>query len=285
VKRREFISLIGCAVAAWPLAARAQQRERMRRIGVLMPYAANDPQAQARNAAFLQGLQQFGWTVGHNVEIEYRWSGGNIDDTRKYAAELVALAPDVIFVPGSAAVAPLRQVTRTVPIVFGLVADPVGSGFVDSLARPGGNVTGFSLFDYGIGAKWLELLKEIAPNVTRAAILRDPAIVAGIGQWAAIQSASPSVAIEVSPVNILPAIYYDRYFVAAGGLMSYGPDNVGQFRRAASYVDRILKGEKPADLPVQAPTKFETVLNLKTAKALGLDVPTAVLARADEVIE
>ena len=259
MRRREFISLLGGA-AAWPLAARAQQRERMRRIGVLMPYAANDPQAQARNAAFLQGLQQLGWTVGHNVEIEYRWSGGNIDDTRKYAAELVTLAPDVIFVPGSAAVAPLRQATRAVPIVFALVADPVGSGFVDSLARPGGNITGFSWVDYGIGAKWLELLKEIAPNVTRAAILRDPAIIAGIGHWGAIQSASPSVAIEVSPVNIddaeeiersiaafarspnggliltgsafailrrdliialaarhkLPAIYYDRYFVAAG---------------------------------------------------------------------
>src|SRR5215470_5035474 len=200
IRRRKFLATLGCAAAAWPLAARAQQRERMRRIGVLMPYA-NDPQAQARNAAFLQGLQQLGWTVGHNVEIEYRWSGGNIDDTRKYAAELVALAPDVIFVPGSAAVAALRQATRAVPIVFALVADPVGSGFVDSLARPGGNVTGFSWVDFGIGAKWLELLKEIAPNVTRAAIVRDPAIIAGIGQRGAIQSAPPSVAIEVSPVN------------------------------------------------------------------------------------
>ena len=291
MRRREFISLLGGA-AAWPLAARAQQRERMRRIGVLMPYAANDPQAQARNAAFLQGLQQLGWTVGHNVEIEYRWSGGNIDDTRKYAAELVTLAPDVIFVPGSAAVAPLRQATRAVPIVFALVADPVGSGFVDSLARPGGNITGFSWVDYGIGAKWLELLKEIAPNVTRAAILRDPAIIAGIGHWGAIQSASPSVAIEGRDLIIalaarhkLPAIYYDRYFVAAGGLMSYGPDNVGQFRRAASYVDRILKGEKPSDLPVQQPTKYDLVINLKTAKALGLQIPDKLLARADEVIE
>jgi putative ABC transport system substrate-binding protein len=330
VNRREFIRLLSGTVAAgWPLAARAQQRERMRRIGVLMPYAVNDPQSQARNAAFLQGLQQLGWTVGHNVEIEYRWSEGNIDDTRKHAAELVALAPDVIFVPGSAAVAPLRQATRTVPIVFGLVADPVGSGFVDSLARPGGNVTGFSLFDYSIGAKWLELLKEIAPNVTRAAVLRDPAIVAGIGHWGAIQSSSPSVAIEVSPVNVddaeeiersiaafarspnggliltgsafailrrdliialaarhkLPAIYYDRYFVAAGGLMSYGPDNVGQFRRAASYIDRILKGEKPSELPVQQPTKYDLVINLKTARALGLELPPTLLARADEVIE
>ena len=328
MRRREFISLLGGA-AAWPLAARAQQRERMRRIGVLMPYAANDPQAQARNAAFLQGLQQLGWTVGHNVEIEYRWSGGNIDDTRKYAAELVTLAPDVIFVPGSAAVAPLRQATRAVPIVFALVADPVGSGFVDSLARPGGNITGFSWVDYGIGAKWLELLKEIAPNVTRAAILRDPAIIAGIGHWGAIQSASPSVAIEVSPVNIddaeeiersiaafvrspnggliltgsafailrrdliialaaryqLPAVYYARYYVTGDGLISYGSDILDQCERAASYVDRILKGEKPADLPVQAPTKYELVINLKTARALGLTVPPSILARADEVIE
>jgi putative tryptophan/tyrosine transport system substrate-binding protein len=329
VKRRAFITLLGGAAAAWPLAARAQHREKMRRIGALMPYAANDPQVQIRNAAFLQGLQQLGWTVGHNVEIEYRWSGGNIDDTRKYAAELVALALDVIFAPGSAAVGPLLQTSRTVPIVFALIPDPVGSGFVNSLARPGGNVTGFSSYDYGIAAKWLELIKEIAPNVTRAAVVRDPAIIAGIGQWGAIQSASPSVAIEVSPVNMtdageieravaafahgpngglivtgsaltvihrdhiialaarhnLPAIYSDRYFVAAGGLISYGPDLIDQFRRAASYVDRILKGEKPADLPVQQPTKYELVINLKTAKNLGLDLPASVLARADEVIE
>jgi len=328
IRRRKFLATLGGA-AAWPLAACAQQRERMRRIGLLMPYVANDPQAQMRNAAFLQGLQQLGWTVGQNVQLDYRWSGGNMDDTRRYAAELAALAPDVIFAPGSAAVGPLQQATRTVPIVFVLIVDPVGSGFVNSLARPGGNATGFTSYDYGIGAKWLELLKEIAPNVTRAAVIRDPAITAGIGQWGAIQSVSPSFAIEVSSVNMddpgeieravaafahspngglivtgsalailhrdliiplaarhkLPAVYYQRYFVAAGGLLSYGIDDVDQFRRAASYVDRILKGEKPADLPVQAPTKYELVVNLRTAKALGLEVPATLLARADEVIE
>jgi putative ABC transport system substrate-binding protein len=301
----------------------------MRRVAALMPYTANDPQAQNRNAAFLQGLQQLGWTIGQNVQIDYRWSEGKEDDTRKYAAELVALAPDVIFTSGSAAIGPLRRATRTVPIVFVLVPDPVGAGFVDSLARPGGNITGFTQFDYGIGAKWLEVLKEIAPNTTRAAVIRDPAITAGIGQWGAILSVSPSVAIEVSPVNLvdggeidrgltafarspnsglivtgsalavvhrdliialaarlrLPAVYYDRYFVTAGGLISYGSNNVEQYRLAAAYVDRILKGEKPADLPVQAAAKYELVINLKTAKALGLDVPPTLLARADEVIE
>jgi putative ABC transport system substrate-binding protein len=301
----------------------------MRRVAALMPYTANDPQAQNRNAAFLQGLQQLGWTIGQNVQIDYRWSEGNEDDTRKYAAELVALAPDVIFTSGSAAIGPLRRATRTVPIVFVLVPDPVGAGFVDSLARPGGNITGFTQFDYGIGAKWLEVLKEIAPNTTRAAVIRDPAITAGIGQWGAILSVSPSVAIEVSPVNLvdggeidrgltafarspngglivtgsalavvqrdliialaarlrLPAVYYDRYFVTAGGLISYGSNNVEQYRLAAAYVDRILKGEKPADLPVQAAAKYELVINLKTAKALGLEVPPTLLARADEVIE
>ena len=301
----------------------------MRRVAALMPYTANDPQAQNRNAAFLQGLQQLGWTIGQNVQIDYRWSEGNEDDTRKYAAELVALAPDVIFTSGSAAIGPLRRATRTVPIVFVLVPDPVGAGFVDSLARPGGNITGFTQFDYGIGAKWLEVLKEIAPNTTRAAVIRDPAITAGIGQWGAILSVSPSVAIEVSPVNLvdggeidrgltafarspngglivtgsalavvhrdliialaarlrLPAVYYDRYFVTAGGLISYGSNNVEQYRLAAAYVDRILKGEKPADLPVQAAAKYELVINLKTAKALGLDMPPTLLARADEVIE
>ncbi len=329
MKRREFITLLGGAAAAWPLAADAQQKERVRRVAALMPYTANDPQAQNRNAAFLQGLQQLGWTVGQNVQIDYRWSEGSEDDTRKYAAELVGLAPDVIFTSGSAALGPLRRATRTVPIVFVLVPDPVGAGFVDSLARPGGNITGFTQFEYGIGAKWLEVLKEIAPNTTRAAVIRDPAITAGIGQWGAIQSVSPSVAIEVSPVNLvdageidrgltafarspngglivtgsaltvvhrdliialaarlrLPAVYYDRYFVAAGGLISYGSNNVEQYRLAATYVDRILKGEKPADLPVQAATKYELVINLKTAKVLGLDVPPTLLARADEVIE
>src|SRR5262245_57961674 len=330
IERRKFLAtLLGGAAAAWPLAARAQQREKMRRIGMLMPYVASDPQVQIRNAALLQGLQQLGWTVGQNVQIDYRWSGGNIDDTRRYAAELVALAPDVIFAPGTAAVGPLQQVTRTVPIVFVILTDPVGSGLVDSLAHPGRNITGFTTNDYSIGAKWLEVLKEIAPNVTRAAVIRDPTIAAGLGMWAAIQSVSPSAAIEVSPVNMndageieravaafarspngglivtgsaltilhrdlivalaarhkLPAVYYDRYYVAAGGLISYGNDIVDQFRRAAAYVDRILKGEKPADLPVQQPTKFELVINLKTAKALGLEVPQTLLARADEVIE
>jgi putative tryptophan/tyrosine transport system substrate-binding protein len=329
IERRKFLAALGGAAATWPLAARAQQRERMRRIGALMAYSANDPQAQIRNAAFLQGLQQLGWIVGQNVQIDYRFSGGNIDDTRRYAAELVALAPDVIFAPGTSALGPLLQVSRSVPIVFAIIIDPVGSGFVNSMARPGGNVTGFTAFDYGIGAKWLEVLKEIAPNVTRAAVIRDPAVAAGLGMWAAIQSASPSVAIEVSPINMtdageieravaafargpnggviapgsaltvihrdliialaarykLPAVYYEEYYAAAGGLISYGVDIVDQFRRAAGYVDRILKGEKPADLPVQAPTKYKLVINLKTAKTLGLDVPATLLARADEVIE
>jgi putative ABC transport system substrate-binding protein len=328
VKRREFIALIGGAVA-WPLAARAQQREHMRRIGVLWPLAADDPISQARNAAFLQALQQLGWTVGQNIQIDYRWSGGNDEVTRKYAVELAALAPEVILASGSAAAGPLLQATRTVPIVFAIVPDPVGAGFVDSLARPGGNATGFISFDYGISGKWLELLKEIAPSVTRAAILRDPAITAGIGQWGAIQTAAPSLGLETSPLNVrdaseieravtafarspngglivtgsalanihrnliitlaarhrLPAVYFERFFVTAGGLISYGPDFLDQYRRAAAYVDRILKGEQPADLPVQAPTKYVLAVNLKTAKALGLEVPTSVLARADEVIE
>jgi len=329
MKRREFISLLGGAATVWPLGARAQQGKRMRRVGALMPYAANDPQAQARNAAFLQGLQQLGWTVGTNVQIDYRWSAGNEDDTRKYAAELVALAPDVIFASGSAAVGPLRRATRTVPIVFAATPDPVGAGFVESLARPGGNITGFTPYEYGIGAKWLEVLKEIAPSVVRVAVVRDPAITAGIGLWGAIQSVSPSFGVELRPVGVgdageierslaafagspnggliltgsalaivhrdliialaaryrLPAVYYERYFAAAGGLISYGANSVEHFRLGAGYVDRILKGEKPADLPVQAPTKYETVINLKTAKALGLTVPDKLLATADEVIE
>jgi putative ABC transport system substrate-binding protein len=329
MKRRALILGLGGAAMAWPLAARGQQSKLVRRVAALMPYTANDPQAQNRNAAFLQALQQLGWIIGQNLQIDYRWSEGREDDTRKYAAELVALAPDVIFTSGSAAVQPLRRATRTVPIVFVLVPDPVGAGFVDTLARPGANITGFTQFDYGIGAKWLELLKEIAPNTTRAAVIRDPAITAGIGQWGAIQSVSPSVGIEVSPVNLvdadeinrgvtafarspngglivtgsaltvvhrdliialaarlrLPAIYYDQYFVVAGGLISYGSNNVEQYRLAAAYVDRILKGEKPADLPVQTATKYELVVNLKTAKALGLDIPPSVLARANEVIE
>jgi ABC-type uncharacterized transport system substrate-binding protein len=330
IARRTFITLLGGAAAAWPLAARAQQAEQVRRIGVLIGgIAPGDADAQANMAAFLQGLQQLGWIEGRNVRIDYRWGLGNADNIRKYAAELVALAPDAIFASGNAAMPSLLQATRTVPIVFVNVADPVGSGFVDSLARPGGNATGFVQFEYNLSGKWLELLKEIAPGVTRAAVLRDPAIVSGIGQFAVIQSVAPSAGVEVSPVNVrdageieravtafarasngglivttsaltvvhrdliitlaarykLPAVYYRRYFVTSGGLISYGYEIVEQFRRAAGYVDRILKGEKPTDLPVQTPTKYELVINLKTAKALGLDIPATVLARADEVIE
>ena len=329
MKRRKFITLLSSAGVMWPIAVRAQQNKRMRRIGVLMPYAANDPQVQSRNAAFLQGLQQLGWTVGTNVAIDYRWSAGNEDDTRKYAAELVALAPDVIFASGSTAVGPLQRATRSVPIVFALAPDPVGAGFVDSLARPGANITGFTPYEYGIGVKWLELLKEIAPSVARVAVVRDPTITAGIGSWAAIQSVSPSFGVELRPVDVrdageieraiavfahnpngglivtgsaravvhrdlivalaaryrLPAVYFEREFPAAGGLISYGAEISEQYRQAASYVDRILKGEKPADLPVQQPTKFELVINLKTANALGLEIPPTVVARADEVIE
>jgi putative tryptophan/tyrosine transport system substrate-binding protein len=328
MKRREFITLIGGAAAAWPLAARAQQGERMRRIGVLMSTTADDPVGQARRAAFLQGLQQSGWTEDRNVRIDYRWAAAGPDRFRTYAAELVALAPDVILATGAPSVAALLQATRTVPIVFAIVADPVGAGYVDSLARPGGNATGFAALEYGLGGKWLELLKQIAPSVTRAAILRDPAT-SGMGQFGAIQSVAPSLGVEVSPVNVrdageiergiaefartpngglivtgsalavahrdlivalaarhkLPVVYWDRLLVSGGGLISYGPDLIDQFRQAAHYVDRILKGEKPAELPVQAPTKYELVINLKTAKALGLELPASVLARADEVIE
>jgi putative ABC transport system substrate-binding protein len=302
----------------------------MRRIGVLQGgIDTDDPRSQPNTTAFLQVLQQLGWTDGRNVKIDYRWPTGDAEKTRKYAAELIALAPDVILAVGAANMTALLQATRTVPIVFVAVADPVGAGYVDSLSRPGGNATGFMLFDYGLSAKWLELLKQIAPSVTRAAVLRDPAITSGIGQFAVIQSVAASVGVEVSPVDVrdapeiergvaafarsgngglivtgstlslvhreliialaarhrLPAIYFQRAFVTGGGLISYGPDPVDQYRRAASYVDRILKGEKPADLPVQAPTRYELVLNLKTAKALGLDVPATVLARADGVIE
>jgi putative ABC transport system substrate-binding protein len=328
VKRREFISLVGGAAASWPLVARAQQG-RMRHIGVLMGVTADDSDAQARLAAFAQGLQQLGWTVGQNVRIDYRWGGGDADNLRKYAAELVALAPDVIMANSSAALSPILQATRTIPIVFTTVADPVGAGYVESLAHPGGNITGFINFEYAIGGKWLELLKEVAPRVTRVAVLRESAIAAGPGQFGAIQTAAASLGVELRPIDVrevgeielaitafardpngglivtgsptasihrepiialaarhrLPAVYNARFYVTSGGLLSYGPDFVDQYRRAASYVDRILKGEKPTNLPVQAPTKYDLVINQKTAKALGLEVPPTLLARADEVIE
>jgi putative ABC transport system substrate-binding protein len=315
-KRREFITLLGVA-AAWPGLGLAQTRERVRRIGVLMTFPADDAEGQARVGALLQGLQQLDWAIGRNVRVEVRWAGGNTKEIRRHAAELARLAPDVIVANGSAAVGPLLQATRTVPIVFAIVPDPVGGGFVDSLARPGGNASGFMLFEYGIGGKWLELLREIAPSVTRVGVIRDPTVTTGIGQFGAIQTAAPSFGIDVSPINLrdapeieravaafarfpnggliatgsaltvvyrdllvslaaryeLPTIYLGRHFVAAGGLVSYGPDFVDQYRRAAAYVDRILKGEKPADLPVQAPTKYDLVINLKTAKVLGLTVP------------
>ena len=328
MRRREFIVTLG-GVAAWPFAARAQQREHVRRIGVLMNLASDDAEEQARLAAFHQGLQQLGWTVGGNVQIDYRWGAGNADRIRTFAAELVALAPDVILSAGSPSVAAFQQVTRTVPVVFVGVVDPVSSGFVDSLAQPGGNITGFALYEYSIGGKWLELLKEIAPAMKRAAVIRDAALTAGGGQLGVIQALAPSLGAEVIPINVrdageieraitafarspngglivtgstlagvhrnlivtlaardkLPAVYFARYFVVDGGLISYGPRLVDQYRDAASYVDRILKGEKPADLPVQAPTKYELVINLKTAKALGIEVPPGLSARADEVIE
>ncbi len=274
MRRREFITLLAGATV-WPLAARAQQPEQMRRIGVLESLAADDPESQPRRAAFEQGLQQLGWTVGRSAQIDYRWAGRNADDVRKYATELVALAPDVIFATNSLVVSALQQATRTTPIVFAAVIDPVGAGLVASLARPGGNATGFTIFEYGMGGKWLELLKDIAPRTTRAAVIRDPTNIAAVGQLGAIQVVAPSFGVE----------FPYRFFVKDGGLISYGPDLVDQYRRAAGYVDRILRGEKPADLPVQAPTKYDLVINLKTAKALRLEVPPMLLARADEVIE
>jgi putative ABC transport system substrate-binding protein len=328
VRRREFITLLGGA-AAWPLAAHGQQGGQMRRIGVLTPFAAGDPEGHGRLTAFAQGLQQLGWTIGRNIRIDYRWGDGKADTMRKYAAELVALAPEVIVSDSSAATAPLLEATRAIPIVFGVVADPVGAGYVETLARPGGNATGFTPFEYSVAGKWLELLKEMAPQVTRAVVLRDSTIAAGPGQFGAMQALASSLGVELRPVNVrdadeiersvtafaqgsnsgiivtgsaaaaakrdlivalaarlrLPAVYNNRLYVEVGGLICYGTDFHDQFRRVAGYVDRILKGEKPADLPVQAPTKYELVINLKTAKALELMVPDTLLARADEVIE
>jgi putative ABC transport system substrate-binding protein len=328
LRRRQFITLLA-GTAAWPLIVHGQQAERMRRIGVLTNLIENDPEGQSRTAAFLKELEQSGWADGRNVRIDHRWTAGDPDRIRTYAAELVALAPDVILATGGPTVGPLLQATRIVPIVFTITVDPVGAGYVESLAQPGGNATGFTSYEYSIGAKWLELLKEIAPRIQQVAVIRDSMIAAGTGMFGAIQSVAPSVGVEVRAAGVrdvgeiervitafahlsngglivtgsalaavhrdliimlaarhkLPAIYFQRFFVTAGGLMAYGPDFVDQYRRAAGYVDRILRGAKPADLPVQAPTKYELAINLKTAKALGLDIPATVLARADEVIE
>jgi putative tryptophan/tyrosine transport system substrate-binding protein len=325
--RRQFLTLLSGAAAAWPLAAHTQQAERSRRIGVLMNVAANDPEGQMRIVALVQGLQQSGWTNGQNVQIDIRWAADDSARFQRAAEELLALAPDVILASATPSVKALQQLTRTVPIVFANVGDPVAMGFVDSLARPGGNTTGFTPMEFGFAAKWLELLKEIAPRVTRVAVLRDLTI--GPAHLSAIQAVAPSFGVELSAVGVrdvgeiertitafarssdaglivtpstsalihrdlitmladrhrLPAVYSWRYFVTAGGLISYGPDPIEMYRRAAGYVDRILKGEKPADLPVQAPTKYELVINLKTAKSLGIEMPASVLARADEVIE
>jgi putative ABC transport system substrate-binding protein len=329
MKRRDFITLLGGA-AAWPFAVRAQRGERMRRIGVLLPAAADNQDFQTRVGAFLQGLQQLGWAIGRNVSIDTRWATTNAADIRRHAAELVALAPDVILAHGASTVGPLLQLSRSVPIVFPIIGDPVGAGFVDSLARPGGNVTGFMTFEYSLSGKWLELLKQAAPEVKRVAVLRDASTPGGIGQFSVIQAVAPSLRVEVAPLNMrnaadieqgiaafaslpnsgliatsgggvaethrdliielalrhrLPAVYAERSYPAAGGLLSYGPNFVDRYRQAAGYVDRILKGETPADLPVQAPTRYDLVINLKTARALGLNVPPTLLAVADEVIE
>ena len=329
MKRRDFITVLGSVAAAWPIAARAQQGERVRRVGVLINLAADDLQSQLRVIAFAQRLSELGWTDGGNVRIDYRWAAGDAGLFQRYAEELLGLAPDVILASAIASVQALQRATRTVPIVFVNVSDPLASGFVQSLARPGGNTTGFMQFEFGLGGKWLELLKQVAQDVTGAAVLRDPHVGSGTTQFAVIQAMAPLLRVEVNPVNVrdpseirgaiealarspnggliitasalayvhrdlitmlaaqhkLPAVYFDRSFVDAGGLISYGPDPINPYRLAAGYVDRILKGEKPADLPVQAPTRLETVLNLKTARALGLDIPATVLARADEVIE
>jgi putative tryptophan/tyrosine transport system substrate-binding protein len=330
MRRRDFISFLGGTAIAWPRIARAQrQNTAPRRIGVLMALAVDDPEAGTRMAVFRQGLQEAGWTDGGNLHIEIRWSAGNKIEARKSAEELVALGSEVVLANGNAAVAPLLEVTRSVPIVFTVVPDPVGAGFVESLARPGGNATGFVAFEYGLSTKWLELLKEIMPGVAHAAVIQDPLLASGAGQLAALQSVAPSLGVELSPIIMhepfeledavaayarlpnaglivtasalaaihrdlivslatkykLPAVYFARHFAYAGGLISYGPDFVDQFRRAAVYVDRILRGEKPSGLPVQTPTKYEMIVNLKTAKALGMEIPSTVIARAEEVIE
>ena len=328
MRRREFITFASAAVATWPLAAHAQQTERLRRIGVLMPFAAKDSEAQARKLVLEESLRQLGWTVSRDLQIDYRWPGGDADSVRRDATELAALAPDVILATGGSESEWLLRATRTIPIVFVNTADPVGAGFVQSLARPGGNATGFTTYEYSMSGKWVELLKQIAPRVTRVAVLRDPTLAAGIGQFSAIQAVAQSLGVELTPLDLrdideldrrvaafarpgngglivtgggvayrrdlvigltarhkLPATYPFRYYVVDGGLISYGPDTHDPIRRAAGYVDRILKGEKPADMPVQAPTKYELVINLKTAKALGLTLPPSVLAQANEVIE
>jgi putative ABC transport system substrate-binding protein len=329
MRRREFVTLLGGSAVTWPFAARAQRGERMRSVGMLLPATVDDSEYPGLVNALVQRLQQLGWTEGRNVRIETRWAGGSADANRKFAEELVALAPDVIVAAGNTSTGPLLQATRAIPVVFTVVPDPVGAGLVDGLARPGGNATGFTSFSYDIGGKWLELLKEIAPHVTRVGVVRDSNFTAGVGQWSAVQTAAPSFGMEASPINLrdaaelehavsafarspngglivtssglavnnrdvivaqaakhkLPAIYYSRAFVSAGGLISYGSDRVDQFRRAAAYVDRILKGDKPSDLPVQNPTKYELAINLKTAKTLGLDVSFNLQQRADEVIE
>jgi len=329
MRRRDFVKVIAGCAAAWPLVVRAQEVERVRRVGILMNVTAEEPEAQSYIAAFQQGMQELGWSVGRNLRFDLRWGGGDADRTRRYAAELAALSPDVMVAAGGPVISAMQQATRSVPIVFAQSIDPVGAGVVSSLARPGGNVTGFTQFEYGLSAKWPELLKEIAPEVKRVGVLRDPANPAGIGQWAIIQAAAAAAGMEVVPIKVrdpveierdvaafarepngglvvpvssnavrhrdaiiksaaqhrLPSVYAYRHFVAAGGLISYGPDLLGQYRRAAGYVDRILKGEKPANLPIQAPTKYQLVINLKVAKVIELTVPPAILARADEVIE